>query len=341
MKSERPIFQIGVHRRSAGFTLIELLVVVAIIAILIALLLPAVLHAREAARRTHCRNNLHQFGIALHNYHDAHGRFPLTTFTRYVPHTSHGFLVRLMPLLDLATNYNNLDLNKSQIFAPNRILAKERLSLFYCPSDWDERDPYPGPFYDDPSGTFVAQWPTMNYIGLMGSGRNGSRVILETGPSLSVPWPQCGNYSTDGLFVPFSSRSIPQILDGASNTIAMGEHTYQKRSWLKGAYHQGTVNDQVCIYCTKNVRYPINSRPKKTEDPLQPGVKVGWYAGDPNWSLTPRTTMFNDIWLGSRHTGGAFVLMADGSARFLNESINFTLYQDLASIAGGEIPKEF
>jgi len=341
MKNKTPSKVIYNQPLRRGFTLIELLVVIAIIAILIALLLPAVQQVREAARRTQCRNNLHQLGLALHNYHDSHARFPLTTTTRYTPQTSHGFQVRLLPLLDQSAIYNELNLDKSQIYAPNRILAKQQIPVFFCPSDRDERDPYPGPFYDDPSGTFVAQWPTINYIGLMGSGRNGAQVVLETGPSLSIPWPQCGNYDTDGLFVPFRSRTVPQITDGTSNTMAMGEHTYQKRSWLKGAYHQGSVTAQVCVYCTKNLRYPLNSKPKKTVDPLQPSVIIGWYAGDPDWSLTPRTTMFNDIWFGSRHPGGALFLMADGAVRFVNNSIDFTLYQNLASIAGGEILGEF
>ncbi|MCA9028638.1 MAG: DUF1559 domain-containing protein [Planctomycetaceae bacterium] len=325
----------------SGFTLIELLVVIAIVAILIALLLPAVQMAREAARRTQCRNNLHQLGLALHNYHDAYNCFPLTTNTRVVPHTSHGFTVRLMPYLELSNIYNQFDFNESQNLAPNRILIKDHIPVFHCPSDLDDRDPYPGPFFDDPSGTFVAQWPTASYVGVTGAGRSGNVKILETGPPQTTPWPLCGDYDTDGLFVPLQRRKISHILDGTSNTIAMGEQVYQKRSWWKGAYHVVNTETQVCLYVTKNMRYPINSVPNETPDPENTSTTVKWYVADFEAGHTPRATLFNDIWLGSRHTGGAFFLLADGSVRFINENINFDLYQDLGTLSGGEVIADY
>jgi prepilin-type N-terminal cleavage/methylation domain-containing protein len=328
-------FRVPATRR--GFTLIELLVVVAIIALLVALLLPAVQQAREAARRTQCRNNLHQLGLALHNYHDSHRTFPLTSWTRYDPQTSHGFLVRLFPFLDLATLYQGFDFNVSQISAPNRILAKQSIAVLLCPSDLDDRDPYPGPFPDDSTGTFVAQWPTTNYVGLMGACRNGNAKLLEIGPPQSAPWPACGNYCTDGLFVPFRSKSMTHITDGSSNTIAMGEQIYQKRSWWKGAFHFINADTKVCVTVAKNARYPLNSQPTETPDPLDPDQTVNWYVSDPDPAHTPRSTMFNDLWMGSRHVGGVFFLLADGSVRFLGENIDFDLYQDLSTVNGGEV----
>ncbi len=334
----------GLHRfrkfsRWRGFTLIELLVVIAIIAILIALLLPAVQMAREAARRTQCRNNLHQIGIALHNYHDSFDTFPLTTLTRPNPRTSHGLLVRLMPYLELDTIYDQLDLYESHIEAPNRVLLKNHVPVFRCPSDNDDRDPFPGPFFDDP--TFVAKWPTANYVGVSGSCRGGNVRTLETGPPQTVPWPQCGNYCTDGMFVPLKNRKIGHVSDGTSNTIAMGEQIYQKRSWWKGAYHTSNTDTQVCVFAAKNLRFPINSIPNRTLDPANTATTVKWYVADFTAGHTPRGTLFNDIWLGSQHTGGAFFLFADGGVRFLNESISFNVYQDLGTMNGGEVVGEY
>lgn len=221
----------------SGFTLIELLVVIAIVAILIALLLPAVQMAREAARRTQCRNNLHQLGLALHNYHDAYNCFPLTTNTRVVPHTSHGFTVRLMPYLELSNIYNQFDFNESQNLAPNRILIKDHIPVFHCPSDLDDRDPYPGPFFDDPSGTFVAQWPTASYVGVTGAGRSGNVKILKParrrqrpGRSVGITTPtDCSfHYSVERsatssmehlIRLPWGSRSIRNGAGGREPTM--------------------------------------------------------------------------------------------------------------------------
>jgi prepilin-type N-terminal cleavage/methylation domain-containing protein/prepilin-type processing-associated H-X9-DG protein len=327
--------------RHRGFTLIELLVVIAIIALLIALLLPAVQQAREAARRTQCRNNLHQIGLALHNYLDTFSTFPLSTMTRYIPHTGHAFQVRLLPYLEHSALYNQLDLLESQNLAPNRILIKTPLSVLLCPSDLEERDPYPGPFPDDSTGTFVAQWPTLNYIGISGACRQNHVKLLETGPALTVPWPQCGNYCTDGMFVPLAHRKMAHVVDGSSNTFAMGEQVYMKRSWFKGAYHTGSIDEQVCVYCTKNTRYPINVKPTRTVDPLDSGTTITWYVGDPDASHTPRATLFNDIWMGSRHMGGAMFLLADGAVRFVSENIDFDLYQSLSTVNGGEVLGEY
>ena len=110
------------RRRFAAFTLIELLVVIAIIAVLIALLLPAVQQAREAARRTQCKNNLKQLGLAIHNYHDVHARFPLNrtyrsdiwagnTNTTNQPFGSVGWLVMCLPYIDQAAAYNSINWN--------------------------------------------------------------------------------------------------------------------------------------------------------------------------------------------------------------------------------------
>ena len=148
-----------------AFTLIELLVVIAIIAVLIALLLPAVQQAREAARRTQCRNNMHQLGLALHNYHDAHGTFPFG----YIPRlgsqgSTWGGMI--LPFVDETAIYNalNFDLPMDDPSRANRTAVAQTLEQFLCPSD-----PYAGPsiggyWYDSTGPQAVS-----NYLGGMGT----------------------------------------------------------------------------------------------------------------------------------------------------------------------------
>jgi prepilin-type N-terminal cleavage/methylation domain-containing protein len=131
--------------QSRGFTLIELLVVIAIIAILIALLLPAVQQAREAARRTQCKNNLKQFGLALHNYEGTFGVFPMTNAQNYLPNTQ-GFSpqARLLPYMEQANLQNLLDFTQYGFSGPfNNLVPNPQfaaafatpLQVMLCPSD--------------------------------------------------------------------------------------------------------------------------------------------------------------------------------------------------------------
>jgi len=279
--------------------LVELLVVVTIIGILIAILLPAVQAAREAARRMQCANNLKQLGLALHNYHAALGSFPPGSIQTNVAPAYAGLNVYLLPYLELQMVYENLNQNLGVFSAPNDVTGQMLLSVYHCPSDSD------API--DLSDTL--NLAVTNYVGVMGAGRNNQVVALEH----SI----CGDYYTDGVFFPKSATRIADIKDGTSNTLAMGERTYQLRSWFKGSY--GTPN-QVCVYSSKDIRWPINA--------------VG-LSYDP--TAASDTVLFNDLYFGSQHPGGAEFVLADGSVQFISESIAFSVYQDLATIAGNEI----
>ena len=127
-------------QRVRGFTLIELLVVIAIIAVLIALLLPAVQQAREAARRTQCRNNLKQVGLALHNYNEAFSTFPpvsvLPQGRTFEPYSGHA---RLLPYIDQGNVANLIDWNVSSEFTSNPTAAKTRVAIYMCPSEINDR----------------------------------------------------------------------------------------------------------------------------------------------------------------------------------------------------------
>ena len=115
-----------------GFTLIELLVVIAIIAILIALLLPAVQQAREAARRSQCKNNLKQMGLALQNYHDTHRVFPISHGDTG---NSFGWRASVLPNIDQAPLYNKINFSENIINTDNLEVARTPLPVYRCPSD--------------------------------------------------------------------------------------------------------------------------------------------------------------------------------------------------------------
>jgi prepilin-type N-terminal cleavage/methylation domain-containing protein/prepilin-type processing-associated H-X9-DG protein len=294
------------RHRNAGFTLVELLVVIAIIGILIALLLPAVQAAREAARRIQCSNNLKQLGLGLHNYHAAFRTFPAGA--AYGPGTGTlrlGLNAFLLPYLEQQQIYQNLDRSATTYTGSNFLMGKTPLAVYLCPSDG--KQPY------DPFATSDEQW-VANYVGVTGAGRNGKVVDLEDS--------HCGNYYKDGAFFPYSGTRIGDIKDGTSSTLAMGERTYQLRVWTKGAFYEGSPTQKVCVFAAKNIRWPINSDPK-----------VLHYDGGAGTD----TCLFNDLYFGSRHPGGAQFLLADGSVHFLTDSISLAVYQDLATIDGGEV----
>lgn len=252
--------------KKRGFTLIELLVVIAIIAILIALLLPAVQQAREAARRTQCRNNLKQLGLALHNYHDAHGVFPpaaamhipngnLKLITQASP--SEGsrapWQVLILPFIDESPRYNKFNQVRpfytrwdksfdAQVLGLDGSQPKNRTkSADGILSDgntfWGDRDAPTG--YICPSNPNLQSDPyIITYMTCMGGGNTSWEYVVEdnTGTKVNPLGPAFnsggnGNptgrmFWNSGMFFPNSAVRISDIRDGASQTVMVGETAY-------------------------------------------------------------------------------------------------------------------
>ncbi len=286
-------------QRQRAFTLIELLVVIAIIAILIALLLPAVQQAREAARRTQCKNNLKQIGLALHNYHDTANTFPpVCVFSAYdtVPvHTAtdqaaYGWGAFILPQLEQAAVFNSLDVNGRELhvllkdFPAERPKVQTVLQTFRCPSDTAEAiNVTPGRNFSNAvyGGTRAS---TSNYIANLGTIWRGSQNWLN------------GRFDPHGVMWASSKVSIARITDGASNTILVGERAYVDTAgwWIGTRNYNGTGN-----------------------------AGLTQIAGTSVTKINEFVTGGNFGGFSSQHTGGAHFLLGDGAVRFISENIQF------------------
>jgi len=298
--------QVPVPRKRA-FTLIELLVVIAIIAILIALLLPAVQQAREAARRSQCRNNLKQIGLALHNYHDVHNIFPPGGMSVGNQLSWHAMI---LPMIDQSTLYQKLDFNAATFAATtasNLPVALNRVTLFHCPSFWGSR----GLFGSSQVGGLNTY--TTHYHGVsgpIGTSPLGTTYLADPDVSgyTSATTTRQG-FAKQGVLFRNSSTGFRDITDGTSNTFAVGEKKGGETGWVLGISNQ----DKQDLVASKNIQFAINSTPP---------------------SSVPEAGG-NSRPFGSQHTGGSHFLMCDGAVRFVSENINMDLYKSMASRDGG------
>ena len=283
-----------------AFTLIELLVVIAIIAVLIALLLPAVQQAREAARRTQCRNNLKQLGLAMHNYHDAHGCFPIGDMGRNpgFPAESYNlpgtWLPSLLPFVDEVAIYNAINFDMSYCFPQNSTASGQVIDQFLCPSN---ANPVVYSTNCWSQGNF--QRGLTHYVGVGGDGTQTYNAVIQ---------------NKNGILFYWSSVRIRDIRDGTSNTLMAGEQenagdaVYSTRQpfWISG--HEMDMTATTSCSC-----WPINGNARLI-------------TGDTRYKA-----------FGSYHEGGAFFVFADGQVRFLSENMDMTTFQSLSTRANNEI----
>lgn len=320
-------------RKRLGFTLIELLVVIAIIAILIALLLPAVQQAREAARRSQCKNNLKQIGLALHNYHDAFSVFPFGRGSDSNWNAGgHMALAMILPYIDQAPLYNQFNFtwggwrrggtsggNDTSAMS-NWAVTTKKITVYLCPSNphdgwisWTGACQTQAPSCDDDSAA-------THYMPIAHSGSDGVAARSGRSPS-SVDGPPVTELK-DGMFFLNSKTRMRDIIDGTSNSLAFGEHVgnaqttrpsnpRQQHGW--GAYGGGIGT--------------------------QNGINANWRSSPPLSGWSYNDTAFTGP--GSFHVGGAHFLLGDGSVRFLSENMDLATLQALTSIGQGEVVGEF
>ncbi|WP_435008607.1 DUF1559 domain-containing protein [Tundrisphaera lichenicola] len=315
------------HHRSA-FTLIELLVVIAIIAVLIALLLPAVQSAREAARRMQCVNNLKQIGLALHNYHDTVGTFPLGRTTPY--DVSYSPLARFLPYMEQANLGNALNYSLGYNQLANTTVLNTSLSLFLCPSDT------------------ATQIPAGVGGGTNYRSNEGTSVVMWYGPSDTTNV-NAGMPAPNGLFFANLQCRIADVTDGTSNTAAFSEHVI-------GDFSQTISTDKSDTYrpgtypATPDEAVSLCKATDITNLTLQ-GVSVvgspwvyGYHSTSSYWHIGPpnsRSCMFPPSRISttanSRHPGGVNLLMTDGSARFVKDTVDIKAWRGLGTRNGGEV----
>lgn len=285
-----------------GFSLLELLVAITVIAIVVSLLLPAVQQAREAARRTSCRNQLHQLALACHNYESQHQTLPpgyvaaveadnsTTWCTSGTTNNGAPWTVLILPFLDEGSRYSQFEMERE--FTPDQnnpgSSANHRQWLLPLPKFECASDPRGG---KGESHT--------NYVGVQGGGAGECVGGLPE-----------RKFFLGGVLFHNSKIRMTDIRDGSSNVFMLGETLYQSRkmSWASTA----KLDSFATPMTVAGAEVPIN-----------------WYHNpDPNFELVSHV-------FGSFHEGGCHFALADGSVRFLNENMDHLAYQRLAVRSDG------
>ena len=341
-------WQKGKPRRRYGFTIVELIVVMVVISLLIALLLPAVHQARQAAQRIQCKNNLKQIGLALHCYESNHGCLPPARMGSPGAFSS---LAILLPYLDNANLYNNIDFNKAPTFREppvtpltgNTIAAMTKVKAFICPSDLG----------------FVAgiTYAASNYVACNGSGGTADTRYARLG---------------DGVMIDAKLKGpsrLRDITDGLSSTVAYSEqilgsgNPISDNSTASNPYGNTLIDPlrQMLVlprgqYDTLMGTDPSPTNCVTSSSTLSTGNRgAKWMDGDfgntiynhghcPNSTRLDCTNTSRNAGLmsaRSRHFGGVHILLCDGSTRFLNNIVDPVTWRSLATKANGELLSDF
>jgi len=364
------------RRPERGFTLIELLVVIAIIAVLIALLLPAVQSAREAARRMQCTNNLKQLALAAMNYESANGCFPAQSMMYpnsnppAIAQLPFSWIPCLLQYSEQNPMYNAINflvepMHNGPGGYANSTASLSRLNMLACPSDAG-----PGQVRTW-AGNSTSFYGTSNYMGNI-----GGPGVLSIASGTIIPAkgsPQSSNYTTGN----FSVVTIGSITDGTSNTALFSERLTGRQSGTMGATMPRSSNMAKIAVFVAPTGVGLTGNPADALAFMQtcqniPGTAGGrywtpsqlWIATYPQWVVITNYNHFgtpNQIgchnpsdpglngstlaYVGlagsappsSNHPGGVNVALADGSVRFMKDSINPQTWWALGSRAGGEV----
>ena len=320
----------GHERPRRAFTLVELLVVIAIIAVLVALLLPAVQAAREAGRRTKCKNNIRQLCLAMQNYHTLHKMFPINwggsgTGDRTM---GHSWLSMLLPQIEQRPLYdtiafgkplNHVDAARKQ---DNKLVAMTPVKTFRCASDTHEGT------MDNQALSSGAAWAVTNYKACAGSnwgGLSGS-VFQYRKSDANYGGRNASSYDGldhgDGLICRGQGKPITTAMfqvqkDGSTNTFAVGEAVPGWCDWSAWYWYDGS---------TATCGIPLNYWKSQTWLEQKPDTPPQYNSND-----KPNNYSFM-----SRHPDGANFGMCDASVHFISDVIDLAVYRGLATIDGGE-----
>ncbi len=312
--------RIRTHRRP-GFTIVEFLAVAACVTVLSGLFLPAIQDARSAAQRSKCMNNLKYIALSLHNYHDVYNGFPPGWVNRSRDGESQpgfGWQARLLPYLEQAPLYTKLQIDHPLTEADG--LLKEPVTIFLCPADSDApqqnsfRDGYGMSSYSGSMGTITPPrwsdgrmetfWP--GAVASFATKGNSSSEPSAIKPPEPASFLESVSNSPNGIFGLNSNYAMRDIVDGTSNTLAVGE-----RSRVSGWG-------------------------------IWPGVGSNRFENDVMTDVSYYSPLNRSLsGYSSAHPGGLFVALCDGSVRFLSNDVNSSaeggVLQNLGTRAGGEV----
>ncbi len=297
--------------RRRSFTLIELLVVIAIIAILIGLLLPAVQKVREASARAKCQNNLKQWGIATHNYHDSFGHFPIG----HCSAPRHTWVPYLWPFIEqgnVAQAYGKVEIQ--QFYTPNATIYNTmngatgmKVPQYYCPSDVGANLDDPSQTYDRCRGNYVVNW--------------GPNAIGAVPAPLAPFGDQNGDPATP------QTTTFNSITDGTSNTLLMSEclmaQSHDDDDW------RGDIQNDQGEFCFSTLIGPNSTSPDL--------IDGGWFQPSPTMGPAAAAGSVQYYGARSRHVGGVNASFCDGSVRFVRDSISLATWKAAGSMNGGEV----
>ena len=332
-------------RKQAGFTLIELLVVIAIIGILLALTLPAVQMVREAARRTSCKNNMRQLGLALHNYESARKQFPpgyaYSLGSDYASQTGypvssgltdanylgHGWGAFILPFVE-QQNLSNLVDDQLPVFDPaNQVARETEVTVFLCPSDpfsqgnFVVRDETSNPVEQYAAASYCANWGPASGV-LETPGNTGDDINLDATPDQST-----------GPFYRNSKTRFRDITDGTSSTLAIGER------------HNGPIVDSagnpIGVAPHSNFENAWFAAVRDIDSPDDDHGHMVLFDTEFPPNNPPISGVGADRGVAAPHSGLAQFVFMDGSVHTISETIDSIVYRSLSSIRGGEIIGEY
>lgn len=293
-----------------AFTLIELLVVIAVIGVLVALLLPAVQQAREAARRTQCKNNLKQMGLAMHNYHDVHRRFPIGVAGQIQPGNTTFWHTGILPHIERGNLFNLIDWTKpwNDTTSRNPDICGTHISVYQCPSA-------AVPEKESSAQGFDVRCPS-TYLGCASGLLN-----RESGPL-----PILSTSDIDGMLYQGSSTSFRSASDGTSNTVLIGESLHDYSFWGDNPYAGPQVVDHWYI---GSVHVGANNEVSEA---------LGSTAVKPN-THKDLSSFIDEVEIGftSRHPGGVQCVFVDGHVSFISETIDLQVWSAMGTRSGGEV----